>query len=71
MMMMNTYRVGQKLHTKLMATILSNLNTDLHNSFTGKFTNKFAVTWFAYVATLPYETLMPENGRLTINYKVV
>ena len=43
-----------------------------------RFNNKFAVkflSWvplhLAYVATLPCETLMSENKRLTINYKVL
>jgi len=46
--------------------------------FAGRFLGKFAVSWLlkilpllAYVATLPCETLMSENKRLTINYKVV
>jgi len=46
--------------------------------FTGRFPGKFAVNvllkiqpHLAYVATLPCETLMSENKRLTINYKVV
>jgi len=43
-----------------------------------RFNNKFAVKFLlwvplhlAYVATLPCETLMSENKRLTINYKVL
>jgi len=57
-----------------MAIILSNLNR-FSFFFTGRFFDKFAVKWslihLAYVATLPYETFMPENKRLTINYKIV
>jgi len=52
--------------------------TDLQKFFTGRFFGKFAVKWLlkvpsnlAHVATLPCETLMSENERLTINYKVV
>ena len=43
--------------------------------FTGRFFDKFAVKWslihLAYVATLTCETFLPENKRLTINYKIV
>ena len=36
------YRIGQKLHTKLMAIILSNLSlTDFKNSFTGRYASYF------------------------------
>ena len=58
-----------------MAIILSNLNR-FKKKITGIFFNKFVVNWLlknppllAYVATLPCETLMSENKRLTINYK--
>jgi len=61
---------------KLMAIILSNLNR--FTFFTERFLGKFAVKWLlkiprhlAYVATLLFETLMSENKRLTINYKIV
>ena len=60
-----------------MVIILSNHNR-FTNFFSGRFLRKFAVNWLlqtalllAYVATLPCETLMSENKRLTINYKVV
>jgi len=60
-----------------MAIVVSNLNRFLE-FFTGGFLGKIAVKWLskipphiAYVATLPCETLMPENKRLTKNYKVV
>ena len=60
-----------------MAIILSNLNR-LQIFFTGRFLDKLAVKWLltispllAYVATLFCETLMSENKRLTIDYKVV
>jgi len=56
---------------------LRQILTDFHNSFSGRFSSKFAVkSWSkspshpAHVATLPCETLMSENKRLTINYKV-
>jgi len=59
-----------------MAIILSNLNR--FTFFTERFLGKFAVKWLlkiprhlAFVATLLFETLMSENKRLTINYKVV
>jgi len=55
--------VGQKTG-RLVTIILSILNR-FKNFFTGIFLGKFAVTWiskipphFAYVATLPCETLM-------------
>ena len=60
-----------------MTIILSNLNRYII-FFTGRFLGKFAVKCilkipphFAYVATLPCETLMSANQPLTINYKVV
>jgi len=60
-----------------MVIISSNLKP-IFKILAGKFSNKFAVKWFlwvppylAYVATLPGETIMPENKRLMINYKVV
>ena len=60
-----------------MATILKNL-INLQIFFTERFLGKFAVKCLlaipqllAYVATLPCETFMSENKRLTINYKVV
>jgi len=53
---LHVYRMGQKMHAKFMAIILSNRN---------QFCNKFAVEWLlripphiAYVAILPCETLM-------------
>jgi len=59
-----------------MAMILSNLNR-FTIFFSGRFLGKFAIKWLlkipphlAYVATLPHETVMSENKRLTINYKV-
>ena len=52
--------------------------TDFQFFFTERFLRKFAAnsllkipTHLANVATLPCETLMSENKRLTINYKVV
>jgi len=60
-----------------MAIILPNRNR-FSMFFTERFFGKFAVKWLlnipphrAYVATLPCETLMSENKRLTIKYKVV
>ena len=60
-----------------MAIILSNPNL-FTIFFTGRFLGKFALRRFikippflAYVATLSCETLMPENKRITVNYKVV
>jgi len=77
----NTMRTGwtKKRGHKLMAIILSNLNR-FTNFFHEKirFLGKFAAKWllkilplFANVATLACETLMSENKRLRINYKVV
>jgi len=50
---------------------------DFQIFLTQRFFSKFEVKWLlniqphlAYVAILPCETLMPENKRLTINYKV-
>jgi len=69
------YRAGQKGH-KLMATIQSNLNRVI-TFLTVRFLCKFAAKWllkiptfFAYVATLPCETLLLENKWLTINYQI-
>jgi len=60
---MRKVRVGQK-KGRLVTIILSILNR-FKNFFTGIFLGKFAVKWiskipphFAYVATLPCETLM-------------
>jgi len=60
-----------------MAIILSKLNR-FSFFFTGRLLGKFAVKALlkippnlAHVATLPCETLMSENKRLAINYKVV
>jgi len=51
-----------------MAIILSNQNR-FSKFFTGRFCSKFAVEWLlkilpllAYVATLPYETLVSEKS---------
>jgi len=56
---------------------VSNLN-QFSKKITGRFLDKFAVKLLlkilphlAYVATLPCKTLVLENKRLTINYKVV
>jgi len=74
----NNLQAGpKKWGHELIAIILSNL-PDLQIVFTGRFFSKFAVNWllkippfFAYVATLPCETLiMSENKRLSKNYKV-
>jgi len=57
---------------------MSNLNRFTSFFVTRRFLDKFAVKWllllkmlplFGYVASLPCETLMPENKRLTTNYK--
>ena len=72
------YKDGpRKRGHKLIVIILSNLSW-FTIFFTGRFLGKLAVKWLltvlpllAYVATLPCETLMSENKRLTINYKVV
>ena len=60
-----------------MAIILSNLNW-FTKIFTGRFLGKFSVNRLlklppvlAYVATLPCVTLLSENKRLILNYKVV
>ena len=60
-------------HT-LMTIILSNLNRFL-KLFTGRFLGKFVVKWtlqisphLAYVATLPYETLM--SAKQAVNDKL-
>ena len=60
-----------------MSIILSNRNR-FTPFFTDRFLGKFVVNYWlktpplpVYVDTLPYETLMSENKRLTINYKVV
>ena len=52
--------------------------TDFQFFFTERFLGKFALKWLlkippplAYVATLLCKTLISENKRLTINYKVV
>jgi len=57
---------------------LCQILTDFQNSFTTWFHRKFAAKWLlkipahlAHVSTLPCETLMSENKRLTINHKVV
>ena len=65
--------VGQKLSHRLMGTILLIFN---RNFVTGRFLGKFAVKWvkseipphFAYVATLPCETLM--SAKQAINDKL-
>jgi len=60
-----------------MARIMSNLNR-FSIFFTGRFHSKLAVKLLlkvlphlAYVVTLPCETLMSENKRLSINYNVL
>jgi len=62
---------------KLLAIILSNVN-QFTVFFTGRLLGKFLDNWLleipaflAYVATLPRETLMSEDKRLTINCKNV
>jgi len=69
---------SKKVRPQTRAIILWNLNGFTNKKFAGKFLSKFAVNWLlkippprAYVATLPCETLMSENKRLTTNYKVV
>jgi len=54
------------------------VKSQLIYKITGRFFGKFVVKWIlkipphlAYVATLPRETLLPENKRLAIIYKVV
>ena len=56
---------------------MSNFNR-FSKFFSGRFLDKFALKWFnkiaalpAYVATLPCETLLSRNKRLTINYEVL
>ena len=62
------YRVDQKTGRRLTTISLSNIYL-LMNSLTGRFLSKFAVKWilnipshFAYVATLPCETLMSKQA---------
>jgi len=72
------YRVGQKVRSQTHGHNSIIIFTDAQSFFTGRFLGKFAVKslleiplHFAYVATLPCETLMSEYKRLTIKYKVV
>ena len=60
-----------------MTIILSNINRFLKKS-AERFLGKFVVKWIlkipshlAYVATVPFETLMSAKQAITINYKVV
>jgi len=69
---------AKKWGQKFMAIILSSINRFTKFFFTERFLREFAVNWWlkipphlAYVATLPCETLMSKNKRLTINYTVV
>jgi len=61
-----------------MAKILCEILTDYQKFYTAKVAGKFAVKWLlkipprlAYIATQPNSTLMSENRRLSINYKVI
>ena len=60
-----------------MAIILSNLNrftNAFHWKISGQIKSKLVMKippFVAHVAALPSETLMTENKRLTINYRVV
>jgi len=61
-----------------MAIIICEILTDYQKLYTGKVAGKFAVKWLlripprlVYIATQPNETLMSENKRLSINYKVI
>jgi len=72
------YRVGQKVRPQTRGHNSDKFSRILQKKkFTARFPGKFARNWllkippilaYTYVATLP---LMPENKRLTINYKVV
>ena len=69
-------RVGQKSEATNSWPQFCQIVIDLPIFFIGRFLGKFSVKWLltippllAYIATLPCETLMSENKRLTINYK--
>jgi len=71
-------RVGRKSEATNSWPQFCQILIDLPKNFTRRFSGKFAVKSLlkipprlAYVATLPCETLVSENKRLTINYSVM
>ena len=71
------YSVGQQIRPQTRVHYFVK-SKPIYNFFAGRFPGQFIVKWvlkipshLAYVATLLCETLMSENKRLTINYKVM